>query len=103
MCFYGVQTEDMLFIPCRLTTAFIAKRKSELLSLLKFIITIIIFILITTWITHKKSTEITKRSKLTKIQSTGTQKKKLTLESHEALSKSLMQYLALNSCLFMAL
>lgn len=23
MCFYGVQTEDMLFIPCRLTTAFI--------------------------------------------------------------------------------
>lgn len=54
-------------------------------------------------VTHKKSTEITKRSKLTKIQSTGTQTKKLTLEPHEALSKSLMQYLALNSCLFMAL
>lgn len=44
-----------------------------------------------------------KKEQVNKIQSTGTQKKKLTLESHEALSKSLMQYLALNSCLFMAL
>lgn len=53
--------------------------------------------------TQKEYRNYKKEQVKKKIQSTGTQKKKLTLESHEALSKSLMQYLALNSCLFVAL